>query len=187
MKLNFYKGLHYGLPLGNIRPKLNKWQHVLDVAIKFDDSIRYDLGKDQNDVNKLLGVSYGLNHHYQSDRVGFRYSKDQDKVELVLYSYILGKRVPTRSIGFYEINKEYYITLYVSVSDNKRKVLVTVNDNEVTWIPEENLTEFATEFCHEPKKLSWITLPYFGGNRRAPHKITIDILKCRYSAFNDYE
>lgn len=145
--------------------------YITEGYFTFDDSIRYNIGVDQTDVNKLFGYSWGC-HHKNSDRIGFRYNPFLDNVEIVLYSYVNGKRMPTTHIANIEIGKKVKIGLHIKLGSwatvskygISRYINVTV-DEDVT------LTK---EYECEDASFGYTLGGYFGGNRRAPHKITIN-------------
>ena len=90
----FLKNFHYCLPYTFPWMWFRKRDSMnITMDVKFDDSIVYDLGEDQMDVNKLLGFAYGF-HHINSDRIGFRYNIDMKKVELVYYGPLARKPIP---------------------------------------------------------------------------------------------
>lgn len=145
--------------------------------LSFDDTIRYDLGEeDQADVNKLFGFSYGY-HHKNSDRIGFRYNIQKSNVELILYSYANGKRLPSIVIGDIEINEPFTVSLRVELQDDKR----IINTKIVPMRPDasreyENLKTYSTTIDDTKSKNKFFKYSlglYFGGNRTAPHNILI--------------
>jgi len=56
-------------------------------TVMFDDSCRYDLNENYDQVNKLFGVSQYLNPHITSYRIGWRYNELTDKIDLYDYIY----------------------------------------------------------------------------------------------------
>lgn len=178
-----FKGCHYGFPfpfpkclnrfVQEIQTSENPKQIYFDEHIvEFDDSIIYELpGDDQMDVNKLFGFSYGW-HHTNSDRIGFRYIPDKG-VEIVLYSYCNGKRESTKHIAYIKTGEKYSISLSVDLEDNVRRVIPIVHNRG-----SNDEFEFNTFYINDggkslKTKIRYTLGIYFGGNRRAPHTITI--------------
>lgn len=129
----------------------------------FDESCRYSLGlKDQYDWNKLFGWCYGIfGIHRNSIRVAWRYNDESEMIEVGLYMYVDGFRFyPLRTLKL-EIGKKYHMTL----ENNCDMVMLKVDGYPV----EEILVAFPTE------KRTYTCGLYFGGNRRAPHTMTISM------------
>lgn len=136
------------------------------MTVVFTESCRYELNNgDQNDVNKLFGFGYGW-HHTDSDRIGWRYNPKTDKIEIVAYCYSNGKRLPTKPLMEIEIEKEVFLKLEVFIYRKWRSVGFTANNHYIG----KGMPTKSTKF-----KYSLGT--YFGGNRRAPHKIIINRIK----------
>lgn len=171
-KLTFFKNTHYCFPFPFPIPSINKTIFDTTKQVTFNKSIKYYLDTDQSDVNKLFGFSYGF-HHYQSDRIGFRYNPLMDVVEIVLYSYVQGKRIPTiHLVNLNYLDKEFEtfaICLHVETYDTCRKVQITL------WDKDNHATTITKMFPHTKKFFQYTLGGYFGGNRKAPQKITINV------------
>jgi hypothetical protein len=137
--------------------------------VKFTDSCRYDLqSPDQLDTNKLCGVGYfpGF-HHVDSARFGWRYNTATGLIELLAYCYVDKQRV-IKPIANCEIGKEYEIKLYTG--DNLYSLSA--------WdIKGEKFTGYVSVKYSHRKKLQYGLWPFFGGNRKAPHEIKIQLDK----------
>lgn len=133
--------------------------------VKFTSSCRYDLGgEDQNDWNKLYGFCRGiLGIHKNSARVVWRYNKDTNMIELGMYRYISGERVLPQKILSVKIDEEVVIK-FSGISLN----IITKSGSE--WIFEKPMFEYG-------KGILYGCGFYFGGNRRAPHDVTIEYSK----------
>ena len=178
-----FKGCHYGFPFPF--PKcLKKFEttkskitgkpiYYDEHIIKFDDTIIYGLpDEDQMDVNKLFGFSYGF-HHTNSDRIGFRYVPGKG-VEIVLYSYCNGKRESTKHIAYVEIGKRYNVSFSVELYNKERCIIPCVMDADNYNATPEIYSFYIYDNGESAKtKLRYSLGLYFGGNRRAPHIITI--------------
>lgn len=166
MKRTIYKGMHYCLSFLNFKPYFNE---IYDKTYKisFTESCRYDIGQDQSDINKLFGISYGM-HHYQSDRIGWRYKHTEDGlkcIEVMLYSYECGIR-RSFTIGRFNIGDVLPIRLKTIAYKGYRRIFVFIGGISFSMMLEHNNTKWGYTLGN-----------YFGGNRTAPHNIKIDISK----------
>lgn len=168
------KGWHYGLPFPFPKLLLTK-SYVKNIAIKFDETARYDIDTDQTDINKLFGFSYGF-HHTNSDRIGWRYVPTSDKIELLLYSYV-DTLVYKRHLCFININDLYYIGLKVIPNKltKKRNIYTTIINMTTigTAVEIVQTNRFRFKFTAPWYALRYTLGLYFGGNRTAPHTIYI--------------
>lgn len=129
----------------------------------FGESCRYNIGlKNQYDWNKLFGWCYGIGGiHRNSLRAVWRYDDVSEMIEVGLYMYVDGIRFyPLRTMKL-EIGKKYHIKLENSCN--------TVTLRVDGYPAEKKSVTFPTE-----KKVYACGL-YFGGNKRAPHTMTISM------------
>jgi len=162
------EGRHYGSPFPFPKFYCCKDEYRDSRIYRFDDTICYDIDVDQSDVNKLFGYSYGF-HQNQSDRIGFRYNIDLNKVEIVLYSYELGVRIATKHIAYINIGDDVRIELSVKIiNETQREVKVTVENVFTKQVEGLSLT-----LKYKKKCFGYTLGLYFGGNRTAPHDIII--------------
>lgn len=137
-----------------------------ELYISFDDSCKYVFNdSDQYDINKLFGYSYG-NHHYNSDRMGWRYLPDEDVFELLTYSYVNGVRISSFSLGKVKSNEKFRVKISTTIKNNKRFVAFELNDISIKQI-------------YDVSKV-WIKYTlglYFGGNKTAPHTMKVNYYK----------
>lgn len=133
--------------------------------VVFDTSCKYELGSEnQGDINKLFGVGYFPNHHKESARFGWRYNEDINKIELVAYCYVNGQRV-TDLITTVPFHQSHVLQLNIT---SRFYHFAVVKDS----------FEVNTSIEHSNKrKWSFPLGVYFGGNKPAPHKITIEMKK----------
>lgn len=178
MNRTIYKGMHYSLDFLNFVPYFNGNKEVKikeKKEIVFTESTIYDIGKDQSDINKLFGFGYGLHHHIQSDRIGWRYNPTKKEIELFLYSYehIDGLTYRQKTyICSVNINDVLTIELRSVEKDGYRNVYVNVNNK--TQLTQKNIS---TIIKHEHTMFGYKLGLYFGGNQKAPHKMKIKIKK----------
>lgn len=135
--------------------------------VTFDFTARYDHPGtyDDEDVNKLFGVAF-LRPHRNSARFGWRYDPAAKKIILYAYCYANGKR----EIG----------DLCTVVANHFYDCVIKIHRAGYDFIVyNENGEEIAFEYYERANanKLGWLLGPYFGGNRPAPHEITIKMRK----------
>lgn len=156
-------GHHYPTPF--IFPKLYSKNNLeINTTVSFDDTAKYDIGKDQTDINKLLGFGYNF-HHLNSDRIGWRYVPSKDKIELLLYSYNRKERVK-KHICYVDINEDVLINFYVEFKNGFRYVYSKITTNKKIYYTKAKF--------HKPIMVLLYGLSlYFGGNIAAPHDINV--------------
>ena len=119
---------------------------------------------DDNDLNKLTGISYGLNDH--SNSVRLTWAPDfTSNGRIKIYGYVYDEKTTDPKFTY------QYITSVqtgqscdglIEVQGNKYKI--TVNGVSVLM---DNL--------HPDSSLCFRLYPYFGGNNTAPQDMAIDI------------
>lgn len=134
-------------------------QNLFTFSFRFDESAKYDLlDVDQYDTNKLIGFKYGIDPHKNSARFGWRWSLDKQHIVIVGYSYVNGDRsifdigycLPNESCnGEIEVTDKEFIYRFRGV---EYKAAKTKNS---MW--------------------KFFLFPYFGGNKKAPHNINIEM------------
>lgn len=128
--------------------------------VTFDSSAIYKTKNPENqaDINKLYGLSDCSSHHHQnSARFGWRWFNGQ--LEIHAYGYSAGKRSFT-FITSVELNEENTYTLELT----ENEYIFKVKDKVISM-------ERACSGTSTGYKL----YPYFGGDEKAPHNITITI------------
>tara|TARA_Y100000361_G_C11159854_1_gene346512 strand:+ start:1357 stop:1902 length:546 start_codon:yes stop_codon:yes gene_type:complete len=131
-----------------------------NIEVIFDESAQYttDDPLNQYDVNKLWGVSdCGNDHHENSIRFGWRWLNDS--LEILWYKRQLGEFTFEKITS---VNLNETINMSLSIKDDKYELTV----NGVT-----KETSRACSMDYKKYKL----YPYFGGDEKAPHDITIRI------------
>ena len=147
----------------SIRENLKGWW------ITIDESCRYELGgEDQNDWNKLAGLSFNLlNNHQNSAMFGWRWNPVTQVFEINVYCHIAGKVEMSETIFKTPANKEFAAWLEM---DYKRN---TVNFHIYAGTPADyEKVETTVAF----KSLPIITREigaWFGGNNPAPHQMIL--------------
>ena len=135
----------------------------MEQYVTFDESCKYNLkSKDQADINKLFGLSYGW-HHYNSDRIGWRYLVEEDVFEILTYSYVNGVRIPSILLGYVKANEKFRAKVRTTIKNGKRFVVFELNDRCV-----------AKEYKVSKVWIKYTLGLYFGGNRTAPHDMKVN-------------
>lgn len=133
----------------------------LDYTVNFNSNCIYDLGNvNQLDVNKLIGISYGL-HHTNSARFGWNAVGKQ--IELWAYCYVNKKRIFV-SLGKIDTEKDYNLKL--TVTDSSYIFSVFSKDSMIghTVINKSATISFG-----------YYLFPYFGGDEVAPHLMSLTL------------
>ena len=168
MKIKIRKNRHYPLiPL--FFPKYIKKNKTTTIEreVLFTESCLYQFNDDdQYDLNKLFGFSVG--HHFNNSfRFGWRPKFNEHKIEIFTYIYFEGKRLKSELIG--EVNLNNWINFRILYS----------NEGNITFVIFEdyNNMKYKKISTNKPKKYGWgyIMGLYFGGNKKAPHDIYINI------------
>lgn len=176
------KGAHKARPIRTgIGTKLN----LQNYRVVFDESCRYDVGLEQDDVNKLFGVGFvrdplralsiniraalGGNiiqeeHHKDSARWGWNYDIVTDLILLHAYCYINSQRI-TLYMGSVNINEP--VSLYLNTLKNKY---------EFGLIGKNGGAKRTLYFTHN-KEWMFPLNPYFGGNIPATHDTRIEMTR----------
>jgi hypothetical protein len=132
--------------------------------IIFTDSCKYDLGsEDQYDINKLFGIGYFPWHHYNSVRFGWRYNIANNNISIFSYWYH-NKIRNYELMGSVELNDlNFYL---IQIKDNQHELIVLNRSLDIVM---EHVVDVP------PKSIGYYLKPFFGGNKPAPHDITIKI------------
>lgn len=138
-------------------PRLLVKPRLLAYRIGFTESCRYDIGRDQGDINKLFGVGYFPSRHDNSVRIGWNYDIVSGKINLFAYWYVGGSR-KWQYLRSVEIGQPYYFKIYIDGNHHRIDAAGRIYHVEV------NST-----------KIAYLLRPYFGGNRTAPHTMIIDL------------
>ncbi len=130
---------------------------VIRYDVMFTDSCMYDIGKeDQGDINKLFGIAYWPHHHQNSVRFGWNYLKGDD-INIHAYWYRDGLRY-SKYIGTVKIGMRHTFVLMPSVKSHNLQV---IGRGIAYTLPVPG------------SRYGYHLGPYFGGNKTAPHDITI--------------
>lgn len=141
----------------------------VSATVTFDSSCIYDLGiADEADWNKVIGLGFvgskdqdlgGVPpHQVDGARVGWRWNKQRNCIDLGAYIYVEGKRIDFK-VAETTINTPTKMTIKI---DYDRKLYQVLGGQ-------------AVPFTHN-KTFAYNTGLYFGGNQVAPHRIRVKIV-----------
>lgn len=172
MTFAFHKGKHRAKPLYWLRwwPLLIRPRKIGRQVMFFFDS-KYDLPDgDQEDHNKLFGVAFGGVHKH-SARFGWRYSPDKKKFILSAYVYTNGNRI-MEDLCVCVANHWYQCDLViVDTSMGKYYQFLVYDERGQSLADGYGIKKRGQSF------FGFLLGPYFGGNRPAPNRISIDLKK----------
>lgn len=134
--------------------------HKIEGLAKFSSSCEYLLTENIGQINKLIGLSVGLDHHENSIRIGWEF--DQGVFKLYAYWYADGVR-----------DQEYLTSV---VTDEKFEFTVEITDTQ--FYVKVNESEFITEHGIDKVDDTFMLYPYFGGEAEFPGSIHGD-KKCK--------
>lgn len=157
------------VPKGKHRPN-NRWplfkfywnKKNISGKYRFTESCRYNLhSADQEDWNKLIGLSFSFNPHKNSARIAWRYSIVNDCIELGYYIYADGQR-SFKSITEVNIG----VDVYTDIEKQTDRVKFSIHANGI------ETTEFVVNNFWGKGFMYHLGL-YFGGNQTAPQDIKV--------------
>lgn len=177
MTLRIPRGRHRARPL-----RFGFWfnRKSFTWTVRFTESCRYDLqSEDQFDTNKLIGIGYArgwfrLNtpwwkfrkyHHKDSARFGWRYNTKTEQIEILAYCYINGRR-EIHPICACMIGQRYDLHL---------TILSTCYYLAVHYKGDVRSIGYAWVNHSHSKKFMYRLGVFFGGNKVAPHEMTIEL------------
>ena len=169
MKVTIHKGHHWPGIITRLRQFGINTKPWIERDVVFDHTASYDLpGDDRFDVNKLFGIGY-LNGFHQKDsaRFGWNYNHEAGRIRLYAYCYVKGDRIIK---PFCEILPYQKVKLIISVSQSGNYIF-SVYGGTNNW---RELALEKVSFAHK-KKWKYNLGSYFGGSRKAPHDIRINI------------
>lgn len=143
--------------------------------VKFNSSAIYDVGSDQDDINKLFGIRFNLfDNHKNSARYGWRWNKENEQLQLMPYCYDNGVRLNTMSGEIVVAS----IPIQKVVSEKEYSCGLKIYPKSYVFtVYDENLKSVGTATVAKTYvgKIGFRSGLYFGGNKTAPHKIKIKI------------
>jgi hypothetical protein len=140
-------------------PKTLRFEAIFGQGCNYEDN-------NSGDINKLYGISYGLDNHYRSVRIGWKYNANLKVIELYTYAYSKGKRIMNHLMNIKQFEPVFF-TIWKLKSAND--VRLSVSDSEKT----ERRIDIIKGIDSETIRLK--QFPFFGGNKPAPRDMRIFI------------
>ncbi len=173
-KWTIWKGWHYSL--SHFIKRFSFWMDVLpgsignpkSVSFIFNESCYYNYNdKDDLDVNKLFGFSIGA-HHKNSIRVGWTPNfKTKNCFTLYFYTYNKGQR---KIEEFSTVQAGQKFTINIDCIKDLNFVSFELRGENGN-----SITRKAISFKFPDKKWGYYLWFYFGGNKKAPRRISIEM------------
>jgi hypothetical protein len=155
------KGRHY---CNKWFPKLHSGDSLLSVNVRFTSSCLYSFNnKNQQDWNKLAGLSYGY-HKHNSVRIAWRCNLETSRIELALYCYVDGERFIVPFEESFKLYNQVNVFFIVLPSGIVAYAMENRNGDNYSRVKLDKKIKL---------KLGYLLKPYFGGNEVAPHDVTI--------------
>ncbi len=189
MTFTIKKGRHRARPLYWLRwwsvlinPQLVARRVVFSFSSKYDlnpdrpagsldpSSPTYDPGDPQFDRNKLFGLSFGFNRKKNSARFGWRYDPVTNHFILSAYCYAGGNQVRKDLYSAAVANHPY--DCYIIIARD-RCIFKICRGGTVDQVALDDVVI----------RRSWLAFLmglYFGGDRPAPHTMTVQLKKIKY-------
>ena len=163
-----FKGLHASFP-----PYFKRVKKEMKYEITFNESCVYDHGDiDQFDWNKLIGIK----KHFFSPRknsfmIGWRWNTTRDRLELTPYYHDEAGKAHYNDRGIFYISKEEFnnpvtVSFHMDASGTFNYSIRSIN---YSYLNELQLDGLGQKW--------WLIKNWFGGQKTAPHKVTIDFKK----------
>lgn len=131
-------------------------------SVVFSESCLYELGTDdQYDINKLFGLSDGLDHTEASVRIGWR-TGIEDSIDIFAYTR-QNSTIYSEQIGRVAVNSLH--SYAVAIEPNRYRFRI---DTYTVYMERKNRSRGMVRYR------LW---PYYGGDRAAPHSLCIMMRK----------
>lgn len=157
MKYICLKNWHWFLP---VFPRIYWNKRFFYWSAELNESCRYFMSKDaMKSWHKLVGVSNHLNPRKESIRFVWKWDLELQKFRVAVF--IERNREFKKTVyelAVVEPGERFYMTLYFK----QDQVTVNLNDNKST-LP------------FQIKKLAFRLNPYFGGQKKAPHCMSLNL------------
>jgi hypothetical protein len=164
------KGYHYSNLIYKI-PFLHLFKKTIKHTLYFNENVIYELNNgDQMDINKLFGISFGF-HHKNSARFGWRWNTEKNKIEILAYIYVDGKRINEWDEDTLIAELEPYEVCEMKIKKENNYYIFNIYSDSTKKNYIKKLK------CGKGKFWGYYLFPYFGGNQVAPHDIEINFIK----------
>ncbi len=153
-------------------------EKAMERYVTFDESAQYDSPTyNGRDINKLFGLSFGVHGvHWNSARFGWRWSKSDNCIELLAYTY---------SEGIKNWDEQLRYPVVAQIKPGQRVYCSVKLDHE----PTTGEPHFVFEVDVQDQRWLQVNVPaldnlpgyglthgfFFGGELSAPHDISVQI------------
>lgn len=127
--------------------------HEIDGKGMFSKSCEYKLTKNIGQINKLTGLSNGLDHHNNSIRIGWVY--EGGAFDLYGYAYYNGERIEQKLTS---VLTDEIFSFKVGIELNRYYIII-------------NGIEYNTLVSFDKLDNSYLLYPYFGGKEPFPNSL----------------
>jgi len=163
-------------PAINLPPVICKKSNQVSGKVVFHKNVEYDIGLDQKDWNKLIGLK--KKNHEESVRIGWRYFDRQIQFNIYVRANndTFSKKLNFNKVG--NANAYASAPIIKTLAYNKVNFNIKVNeDNTVNIVLGQNYYIFMMQDMYDKSKLS---MPWFGGNKLTPKFMTHKFLNFSY-------
>jgi hypothetical protein len=156
----------------SIRLPSLKRGHSLSKKVILDNTCKYKFDTvDDLDWNKLIGYTFNFSGvHRNSLRIGWRYNSLKDIFELSVYYYLNGVKYFNMNPQF-EVGSDKMFHVKFVPNYTERYIDVLIDNKTIYNLPIPENIKFSK------KSWGWKLFPYFGGNRKSPHLMRVEIKK----------
>lgn len=127
--------------------------HVIEGKAMFSASCEYELTENIGQINKLTGLSNGLDHQKNSIRIGWVY--ENGAFDLYSYSYYNGERTEQKLTS---VLTDEVFSFKIGIELNRYYIII-------------NGVEYNTPVSFDELDNSYLLYPYFGGKEPFPNSI----------------
>ena len=140
----------------------------LQATIRFTDSCRYDLeSRDQYDWNKLIGLFDGYFNNPRSVRWGWRWSTDNNCLEIAPYIHHDNQIVLPQEDQIIQVPLNQAFTVSIQIKPTGYLFKYFYNGNTIErWV--------ALDLVNTYQGDCYFDSLYFGGSSPAPHLVWVD-------------
>ncbi len=140
----------------------------LQATIRFNDTCRYNLeNRDQYDWNKLIGLFDGFFNNPRSVRWGWRWSMDNNSLEIAPYIHHEGKIILPQESQIISVPLNQAITVSIQITPEGYVYKYFCNGNTIEKSVTLDLTNTYQGDCY-------LDTLYFGGSSPAPHQVVVE-------------
>ena len=162
MKYTILKNWHYSFPL---YPLLVSNNEIKRKVIIPKDAWFKKVNADDEDINKLFGVSFGLfGIHKNSFRVGWKPSIRKFEIELYVYYYNNENKHTS----------QYLTSIYTSYHYN---IAIRWDSNNMFAVDIDGENYFMRRLAINKNCPMFFCRPYHGGNNKAKNKYSLAVMK----------